>query len=310
MEDKLSTATSSGGPVSPRPSIDIDKFVASGRPSPIRTDHARPISPGCPTVPILLRDSEFTYSGPRTAVSRDSSFDGDFHLTTIQRPIMSGTFIAFSLDPTGIASLYDESSPGHAEALALQPGRYLGLVSDSFICRSAEPLMQELIVHFVGTAPPPCPEAASPYAIPISPCPAVEGMRPPLNTSGDLFPYQDCMVWTALGVRLFIEIAEESALHFELPKDDRTRFETDSYADRMHLWERMSQPNRDPALNWDLTNELSIPDQHLSVPTTVWRDVRIADTECRRDPAQWTREMMALEALYQKYPLPSESPIE
>ncbi|EMD40232.1 hypothetical protein CERSUDRAFT_122287 [Gelatoporia subvermispora B] len=314
MEDDYSLATPSDhGPVSPRPNIDIDKSVISGRPSPIRTLHLRPVSPGFPTAPLLLGNSYAPsngISGPRTAVSRDASFEAIGSSSAADpEAILPGTFIAFSLDTEAIAAQYDDDTPERAAALALPSERYVGLVNQTFVHVTDKSTVQDLFVNLVGTTLPPCPDSCSVNAIPISPCEEVDGMRPPLRLSHELFPWQDCMVWTALGVRLRVESVDDSVLRFELLSDERGRFDDESFADCRQVWNAMPHLGEDADPVWKLVQALWMHDAQM-VPAIVWRDVRAADAECRQDPTTWSQTMDALVELYQKYPGAPQSPTE
>ncbi|KAG1727998.1 hypothetical protein EDB19DRAFT_1832894 [Suillus lakei] len=229
-----------------------------------------PSSPGCPSAGAHATFEGFC-SEPRYSIAGSQSAD-PFTTTFDMFPppqdrtstkICPGTFVVFALSTEELAQEYSEDPEVYSKICEYTPGRYLGLVTSSFVRWKEDDgsTVEDVIVHFVSKDTPQ-PSVVSNYFIPIFPD------SPALHTS-ILFPWIDHKQWTTCGVRLRVRPTKVSALVFELCNEDFERFEDKAGKDSSRL------ESLDTTLDDKTTNTLA----RLSVasrpwPAEIWLDIR------------------------------------
>ncbi|KAG1727165.1 uncharacterized protein EDB91DRAFT_1253995 [Suillus paluster] len=238
---------------------------------------AIPYSPGCPSAGACTTLKGF-FAARRPSIAESlsagaltTSFDrfAPPQSRTIGK-IWPGTFIVFALSTEELAQEYPGDSEIHHRICEYNPGRYLGLVTSSFV-QSIEDdgsTVEDVIVHFVSRDTPQ-PSVIASHFIPIFPVSnTIPTETSALHTS-ILFPWIDCKQWTTCGVRLRVCRKNASALVFELCPDDFERFEDKAgkdYSGLEYLDATLDDEEKDT-----LASLLVAP---FALPAEIWLDIR------------------------------------
>jgi hypothetical protein len=238
-----------------------------------------PSSPGFPSADIYTTFESFRASQKSSnleslsAGAQITSFDRfGPPQSQITAKIWPGTFITFALSTEQLAREYPDGSEIHRRIRAYTPGRYLGLVTSSFVHVSdgGGDIVEDVIVHFVSTDAPQ-PSVVADHFMPIFPISTAVPL--PIDTSAlstnILFPWVNHKQWTTFGVRLRICQRNISGLVFELCHDDFERFEDKAGKDYCRLGDL------DAALGDEdkerLARLLVAP---FALPAEIWLDIR------------------------------------
>ncbi|KDQ62818.1 hypothetical protein JAAARDRAFT_30730, partial [Jaapia argillacea MUCL 33604] len=233
--------------------------------------------------------------------------------------IKRGTYIAFSLSKDLIFHAFN-SPEARKRIEQVKMGKYLGLVTDSSAYIHDGGVVEELIVSYVSTSPPPpLMKHFADHYVPISPSPSSATNRrsddshAPLRTN-ILFPLPNAKQWTTLGTRLLVHHSQlhPSSLSFRLDQDDFGRVEEAGEEESakiavemdMDIWENaMREEGEDEGrgesqeAGWsreelEMAGKLQIPT--MGIPVEVWEDVRVGVAANGCDPAMFIKEIQQI----------------